>query len=120
MILSVFKKALLLPLILFITIKVVASPNDEIDHLLHYVATTDCQYERNGSRHNGSEAFAHIKKKHEYFKDEINTAEDFIKYAATKSSFSGKPYKIHCSSQAAVNSKDWLNDELKAYRATRN
>lgn len=120
LILSVIKKSLLLPVLLLITIKAVAAPKDEINHLIQYVATTDCQYERNGTRHKGSEAVAHIKKKYDYFEDEISTAEDFIKYAATKSSFSGKYYKVHCSSQTTVKSEDWLNAELKAYRASKN
>lgn len=107
------------PLFIFLSIfslHVLASSQDEIDHLLSFVASTDCEYERNGTMHNGSEAVEHINKKYAYYLDDIESTEDFIKYAATKSKMSGKYYKINCSDQSAVKSKDWLLAELMAYR----
>lgn len=94
----------------------VADTQQEINHLLAFVASTTCQYERNGSVYDGTRAEQHIKKKYAYFKDKINSAEDFIKYSATKSTMSGKLYKIHCGNMATQNSSDWLLDELKKYR----
>ncbi len=88
----------------------------EIEHLLHFVARTSCQYERNGSLYNGAEAKAHISKKYDYYKDKIISAEDFIAWSATKSMMSGKKYKIHCPDSAAIYSADWLQNELEAYR----
>ncbi|WP_226996503.1 DUF5329 family protein [Thalassotalea crassostreae] len=93
-----------------------ATSADEINHLLSYVESTQCKYERNGTMHTGSEAAEHINKKYEYYRDDIETTEDFIKYSATKSKMSGKYYKIHCADKAVVNSKDWLLSELKRYR----
>jgi hypothetical protein len=93
-----------------------ASNQDEISHLLNFVASTDCKYERNGTLHNGAEAVKHITKKYNYFKDDIETTEDFILYSATKSKMSGKYYKIHCANQAAIKSRDWLLSELMAFR----
>jgi len=90
----------------------------EIDHLLSYVEMTVCQYERNGSVHSGRDAAEHIKKKYDYFKDEITSTEKFIELSATKSTMSGKYYLIHCPGKPAVRSQDWLLDELKIYRAT--
>lgn len=95
----------------------IADTQQEIDHLLAFVANTTCQYERNGSVYDGVRAEQHIKRKYEYFKDKIYSAEDFIKYSATKSTMSGKQYKIHCTDMATQNSSDWLLDELKKYRA---
>ncbi len=95
---------------------VIADTQQEINHLLEFVANTSCQYERNGNVYDGARAEKHIKKKYEYFKDKINSAEDFIKYSATKSTMSGKKYKIHCENIATQNSSDWLLDELKKYR----
>ena len=40
-----------------------ASPQQEIDHLLTFVESTQCKYERNGTIHTGPEAAAHIKRK---------------------------------------------------------
>ena len=105
--------------LLFVTIcssMAYAAPQDEINHLLQYVKNTSCSYERNGKRHTGEEALKHIKKKYDYFSDEIETAEDFIKYSATKSKMSGKYYKVYCNNNKPVLSKSWLLTELKQYR----
>lgn len=88
----------------------------EIQHLLSYVKSTDCQYERNGTQHTGMEAVEHIQKKYDYYVDDIKTAEDFIKYSATQSKMSGKKYKVHCTSLAEQTSQNWLMKELKLYR----
>lgn len=93
-----------------------AATQDEIRHLLKFIESTSCQYERNGSFHNGSEAVAHIKKKYQYFADDIKTAEDFINYSASKSTFSGKYYTIHCPEQKPIKSQTWLLNELTRYR----
>ena len=39
-----------------------AAVQNEINHLLGFVASTHCQYERNGEYHLGPKALAHIKK----------------------------------------------------------
>jgi len=93
-----------------------ANIDSEIGHLLNYVKTTDCSYERNGKRHSGIEAYKHIKRKSDYYEDEIESAEDFIQYSATKSKMSGKYYLIHCPSQPVVKSRDWLLIELAKFR----
>lgn len=96
---------------------VFASSQGEVAHLLDYVSKTDCKYERNGTMHTGAEAVEHINKKYDYFKDDIKSTEDFIKYSATKSKMSGKFYKIHCANAKPVKSNEWLVKELKRYRA---
>ena len=98
------------------SLDVIASTQDEINYLLSFVASTDCEYERNGTMHNGKKAVEHINNKYEYYSDDIESTEDFIKYSATKSKMSGKYYKIHCRSNAPVKSQDWLLGELKVYR----
>ena len=92
----------------------------EINHLLDYVANTDCQYDRNGSIYDGSEAWNHINMKYEYYKNDIDTTEDFIKYAATKSKMSGEKYKIHCPGEEPEYAGDWLLIELEIYRKNNN
>jgi hypothetical protein len=93
-----------------------AGTQEEIDHLLNYVANTSCKYDRNGTIHDGPEARDHINMKYEYYKKKVKTAEDFIRYSATKSLMSGKKYKIRCPGSEAVFASDWLLDELKAFR----
>jgi hypothetical protein len=104
------------PLLLAFSIHAFASAQNEISHLLGFVASTDCKYERNGTMHNGIEAVNHINIKYEYYLDEIKSAEDFIKYSATKSLMSGKYYKIYCEGLPVMRSENWLLDELMRYR----
>lgn len=106
-------------LLFFIALHAHASTQSEIDHLINYVASTKCKYERNGDMHNGEQAVKHINRKYAYFEDDVKTAEDFIKYSATKSELSGKYYKLHCPGEETLNSQDWLLDELQRYRAAR-
>ena len=95
-----------------------AGTQEEIDHLLDFVANTPCKYDRNGTIHDGPEARDHINMKYEHHKKKVKTTEDFIKYYATKSMISGKKYKIHCPGAETVNASDWLLDELQHYRQT--
>ena len=111
----------LIPILLatgLISSNVSAAPQDEIDHLLAFVRTTPCQYERNGTMHTGSEATEHIMKKADYYADDIETAEDFIEYSATKSMMSRKNYQVHCEGQPTIKSSEWLLTELQRYRDT--
>jgi len=96
-----------------------ADTRKEIAHLLDFVAYTECKYERNGTLYGGIEAQGHIKKKYHYFIDKINSAEDFIKYSATRSTMSGKKYKILCADMPVQYSGDWLLKELKKFRQSR-
>jgi hypothetical protein len=98
------------------SLNVFAATQDEINHLLRFVASTDCKYERNGTMHTGKEAVEHINKKYAYYSDDIESTEDFIKYSATKSKMSGKYYKIHCTNNSSMKSQDWLLAELLVYR----
>ena len=94
-----------------------ANNNDEINHLLNFVEETDCIYIRNGNEHKGPEARTHIQKKYDYYRDDIESAEDFIKYSATKSVLSGSRYKVDCPEEKQQLSNDWLLSELKRYRS---
>ena len=103
-------------LISLLSFNIFASSHDEVAHLLTFIEKTECKYERNGTMHTGAEAVKHINKKYRYYLDDIKSAEDFIKYAATKSAMSGKHYKIYCPDSTVIKSRDWLLIELKKYR----
>ena len=93
------------------------SDHKEIGHLLNFVGNTQCSFERNGKMHTGEQAVRHIKKKFDYYSEDIKTTEDFINYSATKSKMSGKHYRIHCPMVPVTNSQKWLLTELLKYRA---
>lgn len=109
-------KLLLSIVLLFSSAMVFADTEQEINHLLDFVETTDCSYHRNGTAYNGVDAREHIQKKYDYYRKKIKSAEDFIAYSATKSLMSGKKYTIVCGDDAPQFSGDWLNHELLKYR----
>jgi hypothetical protein len=85
----------LLPLFLATLVGAVAAPVDEIESLLHFVGGLQgATFIRNGSAHSPSAAEAHLRLKWSNQKDQIKSAEDFIRLCATKSSMSGDPYLI--------------------------
>lgn len=85
-------------------------------HLLNFVIQTECDFERNGKKHSGEDAYKHIQRKYKYAKPYISTTEQFIEYTATKSTVSGKEYLVYCGSEEPITSKQWLLDELQSYR----
>ena len=91
------------------------STEQEIRHLLNFIASSDCTFIRNDTAYPASEASTHIERKYNYVQSKVKTAEDFIRLAATQSSQSGDPYRINCAGQEIL-SKDWLLMELDRYR----
>lgn len=92
---------------------------DQIEHLLTFVSTSPCKFMRNGTWYEASEAAKHIRKKYDYVlgKGLVGSAEDFIKYSATKSSMSGKKYRVQCGQEPEIESSEWLLTELSSYRS---
>jgi hypothetical protein len=90
----------------------------EIDYLLGFIASSGCEFYRNGNWYDSKKAQAHLRYKYEMLaaRDQINTAEDFIEKAATKSSLSGRPYELRCSGGESVATHQWLVDVLARYR----
>lgn len=91
----------------------------EIDALLARLATSGCQFKRNGTWHSATEARAHLVKKLDYLarRGAVSSAEQFIERAATQSSVSGEAYAVKCGDAPARASADWLSSELRALRA---
>lgn len=92
----------------------------EIESLLQRLASSGCEFNRNGTWYPGPEARAHLLVKLKYVEDHgtIGSAEQFIDVAASASSISGKPYLVRCAGAAAVPSGPWLKAQLPAIRAT--
>jgi hypothetical protein len=90
----------------------------EVAHLLKYLQTSGCQFQRNGSWYPPARAASHLNQKYEYMlkKGLVINAESFIEGAASESSASGKPYSVKCGNAAAVPSAVWLQDELRRFR----
>jgi hypothetical protein len=91
----------------------------EINYLLEFVDSSSCEFYRNGSWYDSKRAQAHMRDKYQLLAaaDQINTAEDFIEKAATKSSLSNRPYQVRCGGGEAVTTNQWLREALQRYRA---
>ena len=91
----------------------------EINYLLGFVESSGCEFYRNGSWYDSKRARGHLRDKYEVLAaaGQINTAEDFIEKAATKSSLSGRLYQVRCGGGEAVTSNQWLRHVLTRYRA---
>ena len=103
--------------ILFAEADVPPAQAAEVEHLLSYLAASDCEMVRNGEVHSGAEGARHVRRKYDHFRDEIDSTEAFIDMAASGSLRSGQPYEVHCPGQPPVPSADWLLAELRRYRA---
>jgi hypothetical protein len=90
----------------------------EVNALLDFVGAAGCEFYRNGIWTNSKTAQAHLRKKYIYLleNDLINSTEDFIEKAGTKSSLSGLPYEVSCNGGDRKSSKQWLLDELAHLR----
>lgn len=95
---------------------VAASMEAEITHLLQFVEDSGCTFERNGSNYDSKEAKSHILHKYNYIKNRIKSTEDFIRYAASESSMSGRQYHATCDGKT-ITSREWLTEELKRFRS---
>jgi hypothetical protein len=92
-----------------------ADMETEILHLLNYIQQSACIFIRNDKEYDGQAACDHIDKKYSYAKRHIKTTDDFIRYAASQSSISGKPYRVRCEGRE-MPTAEWLRAELERFR----
>jgi hypothetical protein len=87
----------------------------EIVYLLDLVAASDCIFVRNGDEHSAADAADHLRLKYGRGKSHVDSAEGFIDFLATESSWSGEPYTIICDGVSQP-SAQWLHRALSDYR----
>ena len=92
----------------------------EIQHLFDYLKNAGCEFNRNGKWYDAEEAVKHINKKYQYLLKHgaVNSTEQFIEQAASKSSMSGKFYMVKCGASEPIKSSVWFKSELTRYRET--
>jgi hypothetical protein len=90
----------------------------EIEHLISFVQNSQCTMTRNGTDYPPQKAVSHIRKKYDYFRDDIKNTEDFIEYAASRSTMSGKDYTVICPGEKAMTTRQWLLNELTRLRSS--
>ncbi|WP_448228225.1 DUF5329 domain-containing protein [Pseudoxanthomonas mexicana] len=92
----------------------------EIQGLMDALSSSSCEFQRNGTWHGRDEARKHLQRKYDYLlkRDLVDTAEQFIERAATKSSMSGRAYQVRCPGQPAQPAAAWFKARLAALRGS--
>lgn len=96
-----------------------AKAQREVDGLIAALGNSGCEFERNGTWHDAKTARAHLQKKYDYLRKRgmADTAELFIERGASKSSMSGKPYRVRCPGKAVDTAAHWFEQRLRTLRA---
>lgn len=89
----------------------------EIIGLMDALAKSECQFQRNGSWYDGSQARAHLQRKYDYLlkKGLVDTSEQFIQRAASHSSLSGRAYRVKCAGREQ-DAASWFGEQLQHLR----
>ena len=73
---------------------------------------------RNGSEYDGKQAVDHLRMKLQNAGGYVQTADDFIRLCASRSSITGKPYMIRLSNGKTIKSEEYFREKLKEYYLT--
>ena len=97
-----------------------AQAKREIQGLMDALSASSCEFQRNGTWHGREEARKHLQRKYDYLlkKNLVDTAEQFIERAASKSSISGRAYQVRCPGQPAQPAATWFKEKLEASRGS--
>lgn len=92
----------------------------EIDYLRNQLSASGCKFERNGKWYDAVDAGKHIDRKYRYLldRDQVASAEQFIERAASRSSATGKAYRVRCGNGPALDGARWFTQELLRHRAS--
>ena len=86
-----------------------------IEYLLVAVGESGCTFIRNGKEYASEEAERHLRMKYRRGKRWAPDARAFIDRLASKSSMSGKPYRMRCADEGEQLTSEWLEVKLAAY-----
>ncbi len=92
-------------------------PEKEVQHLLNFVSASGCTFIRNGTDYSAAQARHHLEIKYNYARKRLISSEEFISRVASKSSMSGRKYKVRCGDTEML-SREWLLKELQIFRKT--
>lgn len=117
-------KSLVLTLLLLVAASAQGAEPDprarkEIAHLIDHLASSGCQFNRNGTWYDAPRAVSHLERKYKYLLDKglVTDTDAFIRLAASQSSTSGKPYLVKCGNQPETPSAAWFRAALAQLRA---
>ncbi len=92
----------------------------EIAGLMDALSASGCEFQRNGSWYRAAEARRHLQRKYDYLlkRDLVDSAERFIELAASRSSMSGRAYRVRCPGREAQDAGPWFREKLEGIRAS--
>jgi hypothetical protein len=109
----VFLVLLLSPVITFAR---EAREQQRIDYLFASLASLKgAVFIRNGKEYDAQAARDHLQSKLNYFGPRLKTAEDFVKYCASESSMSHKPYQIRFADGAVTDTAPYFLSKLREF-----
>ena len=85
----------------------------KIEYLLERIGNSPYNFMRNGSRYQGKRAEVHLRWKYLRSRQQIKTAEDFIKRVATRSKISGETYEVILPDRTHRPLREFLLEELR-------
>lgn len=95
-----------------------AAADREIRGLLAALQSSPCRFQRNGTWYSGREAEAHLQRKYEALRSRelADSAEQFIARGASRSSVSGRAYRVACPGRPEQDAAVWFEQQLAALR----
>jgi hypothetical protein len=95
-----------------------ANTQREIASLLESVGSSGCGFYRNGTWYTAKQAQKHLQMKYAGLSggEGVATTEDFIARIATRSSLSGRSYRIRCAGAVESDTASWFLEQLIRYR----
>jgi len=86
-------------------------------YLMQYIGNSGLTFIRNNNKHDAKAALAHVQRKYEYYRDRIESPEQFIELTASRSLVSGRPYEVILADGSRKTMREWLLEALAMYRA---
>ena len=93
----------------------------EIAGLMQALQASGCRFQRNGTWYDAAQARSHLQRKYDYLlkRDLVTSTERFIELAGSRSSMSGRAYKVSCNGSAEQDAAGWFSQQLQQLRRTR-
>jgi hypothetical protein len=115
--------AVLAILLLLVAVRVCAEDVSETARIQYLIASVEAlegaKFIRNGSEHDARAAADHLRLKLKAAGNKVKTAQDFIKFCASRSSMTGEPYLIRFADGTTVRSEVFFKNRLTALAGDR-
>ena len=112
--------AALATLAVFPTMAATRTPAQEIELLIQRVGASEgVVFIRNGSEYSAADAATHLRRKLSAAKGRIRTPEQFIDKLGSRSSMTGRAYRVRLADGRGMDSATWLTGLLRDIRAGR-